>query len=151
MSLPTAPEDFPCAFAEAWASRDGHAIGALFREDADFVNVVGLWWHDRDAISKAHDIALKSFFAKTSLTPGATRTRMLGADHALVQCRFTLTGQTAPDGSAADPRRTIFSFVLERSETGWIGVAAQNTDLVDGAETHVNTNGLSPADYRGTR
>ena len=45
-----APEDFPTAFRDAWMARDGHAIGALFEDDADFVNVVGIWWEDRTAI-----------------------------------------------------------------------------------------------------
>ena len=67
---PARPEDIPAAFARAWASRDGAEIGALFAEDAEFVNVVGLWWHDRGAIARAHDYALKSFFAETRLTPG---------------------------------------------------------------------------------
>lgn len=146
--LPEAPEDFPKAFAQAWASREGAEIGALFAHDAEFVNVVGLWWHDREAIARAHDYALKSFFAETTLSAGATRVRALGPDHALVQCRFRLTGQTAPDGSPAGPRATILSFVLERRDAGWIALAAQNTDIAPGAETHVNRDGLGAVDYR---
>ena len=144
------PEEFPLAFAEAWHSRDGHRIGVLFAEDADFVNVTGLWWHDRDAISKAHDYALKSFFADSMLKPGVTRTRMLGPDHASVHCRFTLTGQTAPDGSTAGPRQTILSFTLQRTSEGWQAVAAQNTDVVPGKETHLNDGTLTAVDYRRT-
>ncbi|MFZ5961899.1 SgcJ/EcaC family oxidoreductase [Thalassococcus sp. BH17M4-6] len=145
----TDPAAFPQAFADAWHSREGAAIGALFAEDAEFVNVVGLWWHDRDSIAKAHDYALKSFFAETTLRVGAVRHRALGSDHALVQARFTLTGQTAPDGSPAGTRQTILSFVLRRDGPGWIAMAAQNTDVVPGAETHVNAERFGPADYRG--
>ena len=112
------------------------------------MNVVGLWWHDRAAIAKAHDYALKSFFAETDLRPGATRTRLLGPGLALVQCRFHLSGQRAPDGSKAGDRATILSFVLEETEEGWRAVAAQNTDVVPGAETHLNAGTLRPADYR---
>ena len=144
------PEDFPKAFADAWHSRNGHRIGALFAEDADFVNVTGLWWRNRDAISKAHDYALKSFFADSTLKPGVTRTRMLGPDHASVQCRFTLTGQKAPDGSIAGPRQTILSFTLRRTPEGWQAVAAQNTDVVPGKETHLNAGTLTAVDYRDT-
>ena len=144
------PEEFPSAFAEAWHSRDGHRIGALFAEDADFVNVTGLWWRDRDAISRAHDYALKSFFADSTLKPGVIRTRMLGPDHASVQCRFTLIGQTAPYGSTAGPRQTILSFTLQRTSEGWQAVAAQNTDVVPGKETHLNDGTLTAVDYRDT-
>ncbi len=144
------PADFPKAFAEAWHSRDGHRIGALFAEDADFVNVTGLWWRNRAAISKAHDYALKSFFRETTLKPGVTTTRQLGPDHAIVHCRFTLSGQKAPDGGTAGTRQTILTFVLHRTENGWQAVAAQNTDVVPGKETHVNTGSLSAVDYRDT-
>ncbi|ETX27141.1 SgcJ/EcaC family oxidoreductase [Roseivivax isoporae] len=146
--LPEHPEDFPAAFAAAWATRQGAAIGDLFVEDADFVNVVGLWWHDRAAIARAHDYALKSFFAETDLRVGATRVRQLSPDVAVVQFRVTLTGQRAPDGTAAGPRQTLLGVVLRRTEAGWLAVTCQNTDVVPGAETHVNDGTLVPADYR---
>lgn len=41
------PEQVARAFVEAWEDRDPDAIAALFVADADFVNVTGLWWHDR--------------------------------------------------------------------------------------------------------
>ena len=144
------PKDFPTAFAEAWHSRDGHRIGALFVEDADFVNVTGLWWRNRAAISKAHDYALKSFFSDTTLKPGVTTVRQLGPDHAVVHCRFHLRGQTAPDGSVAGDRQTVLIFVLRKTAQGWHAVAAQNTDVVPGKETHVNADGFFAVDYRDT-
>ncbi len=143
------PKDFPTAFAKAWMDRDGDAIAALFVEDADFVNVVGIWWENRRAIGKAHDYALKSFFSETRLSPGRVKTRMLGGNHALVHARFRLTGQRAPDGGTAGDRTTILSFVLEYGDSGWRAVSAQNTDIVPGSETfHVSETGLQPTDYR---
>lgn len=142
------PKDFPAAFAQAWMARDGAAIGALFADDADFVNVVGIWWEDRAAIAKAHGYALKSFFRQTRLVPGKVKVRQLDGGTAVVHCRFHLSGQAAPDGRTADPRSTVLIFVLEHREDGWIAVAAQNTDIVPGAETQLNTGQqLTPADY----
>ena len=37
------------AFFDRWNDGDAYGIGALFVEDADFVNVVGLWWRSRKA------------------------------------------------------------------------------------------------------
>jgi len=142
------PRAFPRAFADRWHSRDGRHLAELFAEDAEFVNVVGRWWRTRADIARAHDYALKSFFAGTRLSPGVTTVRQLGDGHAVVRCRFRLTGQRAPDGSVAGDRRTVFTFVLEARDAGWICVSAQNTDIVDGAETHLNTGTLTPADYR---
>lgn len=145
--LPQRPEDIPVAFAAAWAARDAGALAALFAEDADFVNVVGLWWHDRAAIERAHAYGLATFFADSTLTPGVIRTRDLG-EVAVVSCQFTLTGQHPPEGGAAGTRRTILTFVARSMPEGWQVVAAQNTDVVEGAETHVNAGVLRPADYR---
>ena len=148
MTLPAAPEGFPAAFAAAWMARDGAAIGALFAEDADFVNVVGIWWRDRGAIARAHQYALASYFRRTTLRTGRVRMRRLGADAAVVHCRLRLDGQLAPDGTGAGPRQTILMAVLRRTPEGWQAVAAQNTDIVPGAETQLNQDGFGAADYR---
>lgn len=149
MSPLSRPDDIVQAFIAAWHARSGAGIGALFTEDADFVNVTGLWWHGRAAIAKPHDYALKSFFARTTLRAGRIKTRMLGPDAAVVRCRLHLTGQTAPDGSPAGNRQTILTFVMTRSTRGWLAVSAQNTDVVPGKETHLRIGeDLKPVDYR---
>ena len=47
------PADIPALFARAWNDRDPDALASLFDEDAEFVNVSGLRWHDRESIRKA--------------------------------------------------------------------------------------------------
>ncbi|WP_425092782.1 YybH family protein [Tropicimonas sp. S265A] len=143
-----APEDFVPAFVAAWMARDGEALGALFAEDADFVNVVGIWWEDRPAIARAHGYALGSFFAETKLVPGRVKVRQMG-DVAVIHARMRLSGQRAPDGSEAAARTTILSFVLQQGPDGWACVSAQNTDVLPGAETYLASDtGLAPQDYR---
>ena len=147
MSLP-APEDFPAAFAAAWAARDAAALAALFSEDADFVNVVGIWWENRAAIRKAHDYGLGTFFARSRLSVGRVKVRRMG-NVAVIHARLILTGQIAPDGSAAGRRTNIVTAVLEERTGGWLCVAFQNTDIVAGAESRIATeDGLRFADYR---
>ncbi|WP_246684898.1 hypothetical protein [Mesorhizobium sp. B2-7-1] len=38
------PEDAAAAFADAWNRHDMDDFAVLFSEDANFVNVVGMWW-----------------------------------------------------------------------------------------------------------
>ncbi|SHJ37084.1 conserved hypothetical protein [Palleronia salina] len=142
------PSEMPRAFAAAWNARDAGALAALFAADADFVNVVGLWWHDREAIRAAHDYGLRGMFRNSTLKIGRVKHRDLG-DVAVIHARLHLAGQVAPDGSAADRRSTVITFVMHRRDGEWLCVAAQNTDIVPGAESHVAGDGvLSPADYR---
>lgn len=150
MTLDT-PADMPLAFAAAWRTRDAGALSRLFAEDADFVNVVGLWWEDRKAIRKAHHYGLTTFFRASRLTVGRVKLRALGTDAAVVHARMILTGQLAPDGAEAGARHTILSFVMVRGEAGWLCVSAQNTDIVPGRETFERTGAtLVPRVYRET-
>lgn len=140
----------PRAFAAAWMARDAGALATLFAEDADFVNVVGIWWQDREAIRRAHDYGLTTFFRDSRLTLGRVKCRRLGEAATVVHARVALSGQRAPDGTPAGRRAGILSFVMERqADGGWLCVSAQNTDIVPGAETLLaGSGGLAPQDYR---
>lgn len=154
MSRPSAPDAIPHAFADAWNRRDADGIAALFEQDAEFVNVTGLWWHDREAIRRAHAYGLERIFNRSTLTVTTVRMRHLAPGLALVHARMRLAGQT-PVAGIAEPgeRRTIFSFVVRRGPGGWLCVSAHNTDVVPGAETNiVDQDGhLAGADYRRLR
>ena len=146
-----APSDMPVAFAAAWMARDADALADLFEPDAEFVNVVGLWWHDRAAIRKAHDYGLRVLFPDSTLRVVRTREKALADGVAVVHALVALEGQSAGGGvESPGARRTVFTFVMRRGGDGWRCAAAQNTDVVSGAETHVrDTDGtLRPADYR---
>ncbi len=145
------PENVPIVFVEAWNARDPDTLAMLFDEDADFVNVVGLWWHDRDAIRRAHAYGLTHIFGDSTATLGRVKVRMLSDDIAVVHARMRLEGQTPNvNVERPQPRMTVFSFVVHRTADGWRCASAQNTDVVPGMETHVmgEDGGLSAADYR---
>jgi uncharacterized protein (TIGR02246 family) len=145
------PEQIPKVFVEAWNRRDARQIAALFEPDADFVNVTGLWWTDREAIEKAHEYGLRTIFSNSTLTIIRTKVKYLTEDIAVVHAKVKLSGQT-PTPEVANPgvRRTIFTFVVHQSESEWSCVAAQNTDIVPTMETHVRDEQgqLSAVDYR---
>lgn len=154
MSSPDAdpPESLAHAFADAWNAGDASALAALFEADAEFVNVVGLWWHSREAIERAHAYGLTHLFPGSTLRVTATRTKWLAEHVAVVHARMRLTGQAAVgDVAAPGARTTVFSFVVRREAGGaWRCASAHNTDVVAGMETHVRdeAGALRPADYR---
>lgn len=145
------PEAIPLVFVEAWNRRDAQQIAALFDSDADFVNVTGLWWNNREAIEKAHDYGLRTIFNNSTLTIIRTKEKYLAEDIAIVHAKVKLSGQTpTPEVSNPGVRRTIFTFVVHQVAGNWSCVAAQNTDIIPTMETHIRDEQgqLNAVDYR---
>ena len=72
------------AFVKAWDAQDADAIGRLFVEDADFINVVGLRWTGRHSIVKAQRFGFTTAFADAELDLIEVHQRFLGDDAAVV-------------------------------------------------------------------
>lgn len=117
--------------------KDAEKLVSVFDEDAEFVNVTGLWWHKRADIRKAHDYGFRVIFPDSELTIMDTRTKQLYESVAVVHAKMKLTGQTPKSQRKPEVRRTIFTFVLHKQNDGWTCAAAQNTDIVPGTETNI--------------
>lgn len=145
------PEAIPVVFTEAWNKRDARKLASLFEENAEFINVTGLWWHNRADIEKAHAYGLDTIFSNSVLSLIRTKVRFLTNDIAVVQAKMKLSGQT-PAAGVAEPgeRRNIFTFVVSEKEGEWSCVSAQNTDIVPNMETLVRDEKgqLIPVNYR---
>jgi|SRR6266540_48787 len=133
----TSPADIPALFAQAWNARDPDALASLFDEDAEFVNITGLCWHDRESIRKAHASRLKRVVDASILTTGGTKVKLLSPEVAVVHARMTLSGE-APAGAVTQPapRTTIVSFVVHRAGERWLCASAHNTELIPDQETN---------------
>jgi uncharacterized protein (TIGR02246 family) len=123
-NLLRSPEDIARSFVRAWNDRDPAAIASLFDEDAEFVNVTGLCWHDRESIRKAH---ADGDACKSQLTMDDLKVKWLTADVAIVHGRMTLAAQ----GDGAAPHHTVVTFVVHRVLDRWRCASAQNTALAD--------------------
>lgn len=123
------------AFTETWNRHDMKAFADLFAADADFVNVVGMWWKNRGEIEGAHAHSHATFFRNSRLAGDVHGVKFLGPDVATVHVVWELSGQLEPDGSVGLPRRGILLFVMARQGGRWLIQAAQNTDIVAGALT----------------
>ncbi|SJM51465.1 SgcJ/EcaC family oxidoreductase [Gulosibacter sp. 10] len=146
------PEDVLDGFAAAWNDRDAPALAGLFVEEPEFVNVVGKWWHTRERIREAHQYGFDVIFPESTITFTERRVRSLGAEAALVHGQWRMVGQSAlgTGEQHAEERHGIFSFAMQRFEDGWRAVAAQNTDIIEGATSIQVVDGRSrPANYRG--
>ncbi len=144
------PEELPKRFVIAWNARKAEGIANLFAEDAEFINVVGLWWHNRKDIFKAHDYGLKYLFNDSQLLVRKIKTKYLSDNIAVVNAKLHLKGQTSLDDKKLNSRDTIFTFVLQKMEEEWLCVSAHNTDIVPGMETNIKKedNNIEAVSYR---
>jgi uncharacterized protein (TIGR02246 family) len=117
-------------FVEAWNRHDMKAFVALFAEDADFVNVIGLWWRGRDEIQKAHEAIHATRMKNSHLAAGETAVRFLRPDVAVVHMKWELTGDTGIEGKPLAPRKGILTHVVTKTGAKWLIAASQNTDIV---------------------
>src|SRR5277367_5517012 len=72
------------AFVDAWNRHDMAAFAALYAENADFVNVLGVWLRGRAAIQEHHATIHAARMKTSRLTALDTEVRFLRPDVALV-------------------------------------------------------------------
>jgi uncharacterized protein (TIGR02246 family) len=120
------------AFAEAWNQHDMAAFADLFAPDAEFVNVVGIWWKGKESIRSAHEFTHSSMFKHSRLSILSTEVRFPVEEVAIVRSRWTLEGHLGPDGATLPQRSGILLNVLRRSSRSWKIIDSQNTDIVEG-------------------
>jgi len=132
------PEDIPIRFVSGWNNRDVDELVSIFVEDAEFVNVVGLWWHNKAQIRKAHDYGLRVIFKDSVIKIQKTKVKYLTEEVAVVHVKMMLRNKfTGPEVKIPKIRQNVLSFVVQKLEEEWKCISAHNTDIVPGAETYV--------------
>jgi uncharacterized protein (TIGR02246 family) len=124
------PEAVVDGFVRAWNAHDMKAFGELFADDADFVNVAGMWWKGRAEIQRKHEESHATRLKGTTLAASGTSTRLLRRDVAVLHFSWELTGEVDPDGKPLAPRRGIMTIVASGHGSKWQIVAAQNTNAM---------------------
>jgi uncharacterized protein (TIGR02246 family) len=120
------------SFADTWNRHDMEAHAGHFTEDAQFVNVVGLWWRGRDEIRDAHVFTHRTLFKHSRLTVADIDVRFPTADIAIARCRWVLVGHVSPEGEELPERHGILASVVQRDGQQWRIIDSQNTDVIEG-------------------
>lgn len=120
------------AFAESWNKHDMNAFAELFSPDAEFVNVVGLWWRGRAEIKAAHEFTHQTLFKNSRLSIDEIAVRFAAPAIAISRCRWTLEGHVTPEGAPLPARRGVLLNLLRRESGKWLIIDSQNTDIIEG-------------------
>lgn len=118
------------SFVDTWNRHDMQAFAAVFADDADFVNVIGLWWQGRAEIQREHEALHATRMKNSYLAANETAVRFLRPDVAVVHVRWELVGDTGLEGEPLPPRKGILTQVLAKQGDRWLITSAQNTDIL---------------------
>jgi uncharacterized protein (TIGR02246 family) len=123
-------------FEEAWNKHDMKALATLFREDAEWVNKVGMHWRGRDEIMVAHAAFHETIFKNHSYRTDAVETRAIAPGVAVAVATETFEGFKAPDGRDWPKSRNRLSYVLVKGTDGWKIAHGQNAEIDEVAAKH---------------
>ena len=118
------------ALVDDWNRHDMKGFAELFAEDAQFVNVIGMWCRGRSEIQKQHEALHATRMRNSHLVATETAVRLLRPDIAVLHIRWELTGDTGIDGVILPMRQGVMSLVTVSTGGRWQIASAQNTDVV---------------------
>ena len=125
MSIATTPRQLVDDFVRTLNACDAEALGSLFTEDADFINIMGMRMRTREGITQGHAWAFAGPLRGCVVSCVSYDERRVSDDVVIAQARFDRTrtdasGDGLPDGS------TACTFVLCREQGGWRVTTASN-------------------------
>ena len=116
-------------FEAGWNRHDMDAMFAAFTPDAEWVNVVGMWWRGLENIKRAHGVYHDTIFASTSLDVDRVSVRLLSERTAIAIVEWKKGPFLPPDGRLRPPSRDIMSFVFVEQGGLWLIAGGHNTPI----------------------
>jgi uncharacterized protein (TIGR02246 family) len=111
---------------KAWNKGDALGFAGYFQEDADLVNIHGMYLHGRQSIAGLYDMLFRSIFADSSTSAKISAKRFLNKTTAIVHA---LVEVESPRGAMAGRHDALTSLLLVRDGPHW-QIAAQHNTLV---------------------
>jgi len=137
------------AVPEAMNHKDWKAYGDLFAEDADWINVVGMFWHGKENVVKAHAAYASTVFRNGGFTYSDMSIREVAPSVVVVVVTEHSVEQVAPDGvTKLPPGQGRLSFVVVKRNGEWKITLGHNTGVLEAAEAEDPTKGWKPKETR---
>ena len=133
------------AVPEAMNHKDWKAYGDLFAEDADWINVVGMFWHGKENVVKAHAAYANTVFRNGGFRYSDMSIREVAPSVAVVVVTEHSVESVAPDGVTKLPAgEGRLSFVVVKRNGEWKITLGHNTGVLKEAEAEDPTKGWKP-------
>ena len=120
---------------EAWLRHDMKAWTSYMTDDVQWVNIVGMWWHGKDEVFRAHDTYHRTIFKDRSFPPPDTVVlRHVAPDTVIANIEGMTGAFTSPSGVYRPAARNILTEVFVKHDGQWLLTAGQNTVVDEAAQ-----------------
>ncbi|MGA7914260.1 MAG: SgcJ/EcaC family oxidoreductase [Candidatus Acidiferrales bacterium] len=111
-------------------------LGKILAEDADWVNVVGMWWRGREDIVKAHKALHAGMFRETAMEQSDPEIRMISNDVAIATLTVRMGDYVTPDGQRMSGVVDRLTLVTVKGDGEWQISSGHNTAIDPRAVPH---------------
>lgn len=124
------------ALVTSWNNHNYADLPSYATADADWVNIVGMWWKGRDAVQKAHQVYHEQMFKTTPLATETITVRFITSDVAIVHQLTKIGAFTTPSGHKAGNDQNLATLVFVKQGGKWLLTAGQNVPVDANAAKH---------------
>ncbi|MBO0932474.1 SgcJ/EcaC family oxidoreductase [Fibrella sp. HMF5036] len=122
------------AMLKSWHTHNYNDIATWATPDADWVNVVGMWWKGREEVRLAHQVFHDMFFKTTPLTQQSLTIRFVTPEVAIGHLLWHIGAYYPPDGIDHGTNKRpegddLATLVFVKKDGKWLLTAAQNVSI----------------------
>src|SRR5262249_36056445 len=124
----SAVRDVLAEYTVSWNRHDTAAIGRLFTENCDYVNVAGVHWKGAQEIVQQQAELFQNRLKTAVRTLTGVEVSFSTPDVALVHATGDLTGGSHPTGRAVPALKEIATMTMVKTNGKWLITAFQNAE-----------------------
>jgi uncharacterized protein (TIGR02246 family) len=115
-------------YTVSWNRHDMGAVGRLFTENCDYVNIAGVHWKGAQEIVQRHAEQFQNRLKTAVRTLIGAEVRFSTPDVALVHATWDVTGSSRPTGEAVPVLKEITTMMMVKTDGKWLITAFQDTE-----------------------
>lgn len=124
------------AYEEAWNKHDMDAMASLFTEDAEWVNIVGMWWRGVQEVIRGHQWVHEVLFKDTPIHIDSCSVRLVPPESAISAVTWTKGSFVTPDGKQVPEGNDRMTLFLVKRGGKWLIASGHNTTIDAWAQQH---------------
>ena len=115
-------------YTVSWNRHDTAALGRLFTENCDYVNIAGVHWKGVQEIVQSQAELFQNRLKTAVRTLTGAEVRFSTPDVALVHATWDVTGSSRPTGEAVPVLKEITTMTMVKTDGKWLITAFQDTE-----------------------